>query len=112
MHIEHGPDDVDKSFVGGEESVSSSEKVAFMPTFQGVLGEHFEDAAVGGQLAAVSVLRKIISQPKFLADLVDCIELVRGVFVRPKDAKGFRVQAHHIAQKSAEGPGVLSRDLP
>src|SRR5512141_2462374 len=104
MHIEQGIDDVDKSFVGGEESMSSREKVAFMPSLQGVLGEHFEYSAVGGQLAAVSVLRKIISQPKFLAYLIDCIELVRGVFVRPKDAKGLRVQAHHIAQKSAEGP--------
>src|SRR6185369_3537191 len=111
MHIEHGIDDVDKSLVSGEESMSPREKVAFMPTLQGVLGEHFEYSAIGGQLAAVGVLRQIVSQPQFLAHLVNCVELVRGVFIGPEDAKGLRVQVHYIAQESAEGPGVLRRSL-
>ena len=36
VHVEHGVDDVDEGFVGGEETVAAGEQVAFQPALQGV----------------------------------------------------------------------------
>src|SRR5215472_13820962 len=46
MLIEHRVDDVDESFVAGEESVASGKEIAFQPTLAHVLAQHLENAAV------------------------------------------------------------------
>jgi hypothetical protein len=48
--VEHGVDDVDEGFVAGEKAVAAGEEVAFEPALAEMLGEDFEDAAVGGEV--------------------------------------------------------------
>ena len=54
---------------------------------------------------------KVFGDPEFLADLVDVLELVRRVFVRPEDAEAVHVQLHHVAKEGAQRPGVFGFDL-
>ena len=85
--VEHRVDDVDEGLVGGEEAVAAGEDVAFEPAFEGVLGEHLHDAAVGGELGAVGVLGEDVGQPGLVGGLVDAVELVGGGFVGAEDAE-------------------------
>jgi hypothetical protein len=41
--------------------VPAAQDVALQPPFQGVLAEHLHDAPVGGQVAAVGVLREVLA---------------------------------------------------
>ena len=56
--VEHGVDHVNERFVGGEEAVPAGEQIAFEHAFHGVLAEHLDDAAIGGQFAAIRVFRE------------------------------------------------------
>ena len=67
--------------------MSTCEKIAFKPALEGVFGQHFEDSTVGGQLASVGIFWQVVCEPQFLADLVDCIELVRVFSSGPKTRK-------------------------
>ena len=73
-----------KRFVRREEAASSGQQVTFEHALHGVLAEHFDDAAIGRQFGAVMVFGEILGEPEFLGDLVDCLELVRSVFVGPE----------------------------
>ena len=110
--VEHGINDVNKGLVGREEAMAAGEQIAFEPTLQSVLGKHLQDPPVARQLAAVSVLWKIVGQPQFLAHLVDRVEPVRAVFVGAEDPEVRWVLAHNVPQEAAQGTGVLSRGLP
>ena len=101
--VEHGVDDVDEGFVGGEEAVAAGEDVAFEPAFEGVLAEHLHDAAVGGEVAAVGVFGLVCRPSRSCrAAFVDGVELVGGGFVRAEDAEAGHVAAHDVAQEVAE----------
>ena len=110
--VEHRVDDVDEGFVGGEESVSAGEKIAFEPAFERVLAEHLHHAAVGRQLAAVGVFGQIVRQPEFLARFVDGVEPVGRVLVGAEDAKVVHVLPHDIAQESPSGRVFSAAVLP
>ena len=58
--VEHRIDDVDEGFVRREKAVTTREQIPFEPAFKGVLGEHFEHASVGRELAAVGVFGEVI----------------------------------------------------
>ena len=64
--VEHGVDDVDKGFVGGEKAVSPGKQVAFEHALHGVLAEHLDHASVGCQFAAVLVFGEVVGDPEFL----------------------------------------------
>ncbi len=78
---------MDEGFVGREEAVAAREQIAFQPALQGVLREHFQDPAIGRQLAPVGILGQVVGQPQLLTGLVDRIEAVRGVLVGAEDAE-------------------------
>jgi hypothetical protein len=110
--VEHRVDHVGERLVGGEEPVPAGEEVAFEPAFEGVLGEHLEDAAVGGELAAVGILREVVGEPELLGRPVHVVELVRCGFIGAEDAEGGRVPPHDVAQEAAERARVLGGGLP
>ena len=113
--VEHGVDDVDEGLVGGEEAVAAGEDVAFEPAFEGVLGEHLHDAAVGSDLGAVGVIGEDFGEPGFVAGLVDAVEFVGGGLVGAEDAEVGHVAAHDVAQEAGERGGgrdvALARGL-
>ena len=69
--VEHGIDDVDKGFVGGEEAIAPGEQIALEHTFHSVLAEHLDDPSVRRQFAAILVFREIFGDPKFLGSLIN-----------------------------------------
>ena len=105
--VEHRVDDVGERLVGAEEPVPAGEHIAFQHAFERVLAEHLDDAAVGGQFAAVGVFGKILLQPEFLRHLVDRVELVGRVLVRAEDAEILHVVLHHVAEEHPQRTAVL-----
>jgi len=86
--VEHGVDDMHEGFVGGEEAVPPGQQIPFQHAFHGVLAEHFHYAAVVGHFGTVAVLGEIVGDPEFLADFVDRLQLVGGVFFRRGRTRG------------------------
>ena len=85
--VEHRIDDVDEGFVGGEEAVAPGQHIAFEPAFEGMLAQHFHDAAVGRELAAVGILGLDIRRASLFRCFVDAVQLVRCRFVGTEDAE-------------------------
>jgi hypothetical protein len=109
--VEHRVDHVHEGLVGREEAVPAGEQVALEPALERVLGEHLEHAAVGRQLAAVGVLGQVLLEPELLGRLVERVELVRAVLVRPEHAEALHVLAHDVAQEAAQRARVLGVGL-
>ena len=105
MLVEHGVDDVDEGLVAGEEAVASGEDVSFEPAFEGVLGEHLHDAAVGSDVGSVGVLGEDLGHPCLGAGLVDDLKAVGCGLVGAEDAEAGHVLAHDVAEEAAEGVG-------
>ena len=103
--VEHGIDDVNEGFVGGEEAVAAGENVAFEPAFEGVLAEHLHDAAGKVELAAVGVFRFVLREPGFFRSGVNGREAVRGGLVGAEDAEGIHIAAHDFGKKMAKDVG-------
>ena len=108
--VEHGIDDVDEGFVGGEEAVTPGEQIAFQHAFHGVLAEHFDNASVSRQFAAILVFGEVFGDPEFLGCLVDRLQFVRGGFVRAEHAEVSHVRLHHVAQEVPQGRDILGFD--
>jgi hypothetical protein len=64
--IEHGIDHMREGLVGRKKSVPAAEQITFEHAFDGVLAEHFDDAAIGRQFAAVAVFGKELAIQNFL----------------------------------------------
>ena len=104
--VVHGIDDVDEGLVGGEEAVTAGEDVALEPAFEGVLGEHLHDAAVGGHVGAVGVLGEVAVDPGLaMRTGVDAVEFVGGGLVGAEDAEVCHVAAHGVAEEGGEDFG-------
>jgi hypothetical protein len=110
--VVHAVDDMDEGLVGREKAVSSGQDIALVPALQGVLGEHLEHASIRRELAAVGVLGLVVAEPEFLRDLVDRIELVRGVLVRAEHPEVVHVLCHDVAQQGAVGLVFMARIFP
>ena len=80
--------------------------VALQPPFQGVLAEHLHDAPVGGQVAAVGVLREVLAERRLFGDLVHSVEPVRLRLVRPEEPEVVLVQPHDFPRQGAKEAGV------
>ena len=72
-----------------------------------MLAEHFDDAAVGRQFAAVLVFGEILGNPEFLGSLVDCMQLVGSSFVGSEHTEVGHVQFHDISQERAQCSDVF-----
>ena len=77
-----------------------------------MFAKHLYYSAVGGQLAAIRVFRKVCSDPELFADLVDVLQLVRCVFIGTEDAEAIHVGFHDIPEESSEGARVFGFDNP
>src|SRR5208283_2442281 len=64
--------------------------------------EHFHDAPVQGQVAAVGVLGEVLAEPRLLGDLVDGVELVGLRLVRPEKPEVVLVPPHDLPHQDAE----------
>ena len=87
----------------------AAQNITLQPSFHGVLTEHLHDAAVWGQLAAVSILREVVPQPDFLAYIVDGLELVGLSLVRSDDAEVVHVHPHDFPEENAESGDVTGQ---
>ena len=47
--------------------MAARQDIAFCPAFERVLAEHFHDASVGRELAAIGVLGPVAGEPRLLA---------------------------------------------
>src|SRR5438477_9171110 len=82
--------------------MSASQNVAFEPSFDRVLAEHFHDATIRGKLPAIGVFGEVFAKPNFFADFVDSLELVRLGLVWPEDSEILHVLPRHFSEKIAE----------
>ena len=73
MLVEHGVDHVDKGLIGGEETISAAQQIAFEHALHGVLAQHLNHTPIGRQFATVLVFGEIVGNPEFLGDLVDSL---------------------------------------
>src|SRR5579872_1962029 len=105
--VEHGIDDVDERFVRREKSVASGEKIAFEHSFHGVFAKHLDDTPIHSKIAAVSVLRKIIFNPKLLGDGEEPIQLVGTGLVGSEHAEVAGIAPHRLGKKESEGTSVF-----
>src|SRR5208283_3334408 len=71
--VEHGVNDVNKGFIGGEEAISPGKQIAFEHSLHGVLAEHLDHTSVGRKLAAILIFGEVLGDPEFLGDFVDCL---------------------------------------
>src|SRR5579864_642532 len=96
-----------KRLVSREEAVASSEKVSFQHALHGVLAEHFHDAAVGREIAAVVVFGKSLLDPELLCNCVESVEFVGTGLVGAEYAEIAGVPLHDFSKKETERPCVL-----
>ena len=68
--VEHGIDNVGKRFVGVKKPMPPGQQISLKPAQQRVLREHFHNAPVARELAAVGVLQQHVRHPGFLAHFV------------------------------------------
>ncbi len=101
---------MDKGFVGREKAVTPGEQVTFQHAFHGVLAEHFDNASVSRQFAAILVFGEVFGDPEFLGGLVDRLQFVRGGFVRAEHAEVSHVRLHHVTQEVPQWRYVLGFD--
>lgn len=106
--VDHRVDDVHERLVRVEQAVATAENVTLEPAFDGVLGQHLHDTAVGAQVSAVLVFRQVAVDPDLLSGVVDLAELVALRLVRAHDAESLLVVADDRVQElreSAHGRG-------
>ena len=102
---------MNEGLIAIDEAVPPAQDIALQPPLHGVLAEHLHNPAAQGQFAAVGILRKVLSQPDFLGDLVDCFKLVGLGLVRPEDPEVLQVRPHHLPQQDAQGGDVPGHGL-
>jgi len=67
---------MDEGFVGGKEAVAPGQHIPFQPALQGMLAEHLHYPPVGGEKAAVGILRLYFEHPGLPGGLVQGGEAV------------------------------------
>ncbi len=85
--------------------MAASKDVAFEPTFEGVLAEHFHDAAGDIEFTTIGIFGLEFGEPGFLGGGVDGGEFVGGGFIGTKDAEGMHIPAHHFGEEVSEDVG-------
>jgi hypothetical protein len=88
--------------------VAAGENVAFEPALEGVLAEHFHDAAEKVELAAIGVFRLVLSEPGFFGRGVNGGEAIGGGLIRAKDAEGIHIATHNFGKKMGKDVGGWS----
>src|ERR1700730_8537528 len=109
MLIEHRIDDVDESFVAGEQAMASREEIPFEPALAKMLAQYLHDAAIDAEIN-VDLLN--ISHPFLARDFIDGLQPVRRGLVWAKKAEitFVEIELHHVAQKAAENPRCFPLD--
>src|SRR5208283_3717205 len=97
---------MDERLVAIEQTVPATQDITLQPSFDGMLAQHLHHASIRSELAAISVLGKVFSEPDFFGHLVDRFETVRLRFVRTKDTEAVRIQSHHFAKEVTQGRNV------
>ena len=90
---------MDKRLVTVQETVATAEDVAFQPTLTGVFWEHLHHTTLEGQITAVLVLLKVLTQPDFLARLIDLAKFVGLGLVRTEQSEGSRVVGDDVPKE-------------
>ena len=101
---------MNEGLIGGDETVPPGQQVSFEHAFHRVLAEHLDDAAIRREFAAILVLGKVLGDPEFLGDLVDCLQFVGSRFVGAEHAEVGHVQLHYVSEEDTQGRDVLGFD--
>ena len=92
-------------FIGVEQPVAPGQQIPFKPAFQGVFTEHFHDAPIGGQEAAIGILFNMVGQPGFAGYFISRLKTVRGVFIGAEQAEIVRVVLDDVANENPRRTG-------
>ena len=104
--VEHRVDQVDERLVAAEEAVPTGQEVALEPALAGVLRQHLDHPAAGGE---VLVEPGDLPREDLVGDGVHAVEAVGRRLVRSEDAEVVRVVADDVHEIFAQHPGRLVR---
>src|ERR1039458_2518589 len=71
-----------------------------------MLAQHFHHAAARSELTAIAVLRKVFTEPDFLADFINRLKAVGLRLVRPEDTEIVHVRTHNFPDEIAESRNI------
>src|SRR5215831_20353745 len=100
---------MNEGLIAVDEPMTAAQDITFKPAFDGVLAQHLHDSTVRREIAAVGIFRKVLAEPRFLADLINCLEHIGLGFVRSKHAEVLHVAPHHFPQIISESR-YIARD--
>ncbi len=87
--------------------MAARQNVAFKPSLQRVLAQHFHHAPGDIEFATVGVIRPEFGQPGFLRGGIDGCEPVGRSLIGSKHTEGTHVTAHYLGEKVREHIGGL-----